>query len=312
MLAFDPGEVDLRVDQGRVLPLGICALAAEGGEAGDARGGQAACDGGIRGQTGDSNGVVANGQRELASLGAREAEAGINDFVRTKQTRVPKSHLLIENTDRAVGLAVKGEREGRIVHTGLLAVADAREPGVVGILLIVKAQVALVRVDSEGSLLRVTVGCKTRARQAALRQARNLLEEADDLLRNRIDGTGGNRGAGSIGCTGDRVSYWNDEHAVELVLSGQGEDAERLERLTEAFVVDEVEELVLENRSAEVHTELVAIEGGFLKGNNISGAADGGRFEVAGCVEVGIADELVDCSVKAIRSTGGRDVDGSA
>jgi len=37
---------------------------------------------------------------------------------------------------------------------------------------------------------------------AALRQARNLLEEADDLLRNRIDGTGGKSGAGSTGCTG--------------------------------------------------------------------------------------------------------------
>src|ERR1700680_468035 len=133
MLALDPGEVNLRVDQGWILPLRIRALAAKGGEAGDASGRQAACDGGIRGETGDGNCVVADGQRELASLGAREAEAGINDFVRTKQTRVPKSHLLIENTDRAVGLAVKGEREGRIVHPGLLTVADAQEPGVVGI-----------------------------------------------------------------------------------------------------------------------------------------------------------------------------------
>src|ERR1700716_3470560 len=103
MLSFDPGEVDLRVDQGGVLPLGICALAAERSKASDACGGQAACDGGIRGQTGDSNGVVADGQRELAGLGAREAEAGINDFVRTKQKGVTQSSPLIENPDPGVG-----------------------------------------------------------------------------------------------------------------------------------------------------------------------------------------------------------------
>src|SRR3979490_1433420 len=113
MLAFDPGEIDLRVDQGGVLPLGICALAAERGKASDAGRRQTACDRGIRGQTRDSNGVVADGQRELAGLGAREAEAGIHDFVRTKKTSVPQSYLLIENTDRAVGLAVKRERESR-------------------------------------------------------------------------------------------------------------------------------------------------------------------------------------------------------
>jgi hypothetical protein len=74
----------------------------------------------------------------------------------------------------------------------------------------------------------------------------------------------------------------------------------------------EVEELVLKNGSAEVHAELVAVEGRFLKGDDISCAADGGRFEVAGCTKVGIADELVDASVKAVGSAGGRDFDGGA
>src|SRR5260370_12021135 len=99
MLAFDPGEVDLRVEQGRILPLGIRALAAEGCEAGDAGGRQAACDGRIRWQTGDSNGAVADGQRELASLGAREAETDDDDFIRTKQARIPKSHPPTDNTN---------------------------------------------------------------------------------------------------------------------------------------------------------------------------------------------------------------------
>ncbi len=32
-MAFDPGEVDLGIEQGRVLPLGVGALTTEGGEA---------------------------------------------------------------------------------------------------------------------------------------------------------------------------------------------------------------------------------------------------------------------------------------
>ena len=81
VLALDPGEVDLGIEQRRILPLRIGALAAEGSEAGDADGGQTAGDDGVGGQAGDGDGVVADGEGVLAGLGAGEAEAGIEDLV---------------------------------------------------------------------------------------------------------------------------------------------------------------------------------------------------------------------------------------
>src|SRR5260370_11671321 len=87
---------------------------------------------------------------------------------------------------------------------------------------------------------------------------------------------------------------------------GQGGDAERLENLTGAFVVQEEEKLVLEDGAAEVGAELVAVEGGFLEGSGANGG-----LEEAGCVESGVADELVEGGVEAVGSAGGGGVDGS-
>ena len=55
------------------------------------------------------------------------------------------------------------------------------------------------------------------------------------------------------------------ENAVQFVLRGQRQHAERLQRLAEALVVEEVEELVLEDRAAEVDAVLVAVEGRLLE-----------------------------------------------
>ena len=80
---------------------------------------------------------------------------------------------------------------------------------------------------------------------------------------------GGDGGARGVDRAGDGVSDRNDEIAVEFVLRGQGEDAERLEDLAEAFVVEEEEELVLDDGAAEVDAELVAVEGGLLEGDGV-------------------------------------------
>jgi len=72
MLAFDPVKLILGSIRAGFCH-GDCALAAEGGEAGDARE-ASACDGGIRGQTGIVMALLPMDSGELASLGAREAE----------------------------------------------------------------------------------------------------------------------------------------------------------------------------------------------------------------------------------------------
>ena len=75
-----------------------------------------------------------------------------------EQVRVAERHLLIEDADGAVGLAVERQRNGGIVDARFLAVADAQEPGSVGVLLVVEAKVALVGVVGEGDFLGVVVG----------------------------------------------------------------------------------------------------------------------------------------------------------
>ncbi len=312
VFAFDPGEVDLGIEQGGVLPLGVGALTAEGGEAAaDAGGGKSAGDGGVGGKARDGDGVVADGERELAGFGTREAQACIEDLVGAHEVGVAEGDLLIEDADGAVGLAVEGKGEDGVVDAGLLAIADAEEPGVVGVLLVVETKITLVGVVGEGDLRGVVVLVEAGGGQTGALGG-NLLEEADDLLRDGIDGGGRDRGASGVDLAGDGVLNRYDELAVEFVGGGDGVDAERLEDLAEAFVVDEVEELVLDDGTAEVDAELVAVEGGLAEGDNVSAATDEGGLEVAGCVEVGVAEELVDGGVEAVGSAVGGDVDGGA
>jgi hypothetical protein len=82
MLALDPGEVHLGIEQGRILPLRVGGLAAEGGEAGDGDLGQAALD---AVGTVCSPGMVKSFwpiERVIfAGLGARKAEARVQHLV---------------------------------------------------------------------------------------------------------------------------------------------------------------------------------------------------------------------------------------
>ena len=125
-------------------------------------------------------------------------------------------------------------------------------------------------------------------------EAGDLIEVSDDLRGERVDGARGEFGIGGIYDSGDGITNWHNEQAVQLVLRWQGEDAERLEDLAEAFVVEEEEELVVNDGAAEVHAELVAVEGGLAEGDGCAGIADGEGLEEAGGVEVGVADEFVE------------------
>ncbi len=66
----------------------------------------------------------------------------------------------------------------------------------------------------------------------------------------------------------------------------------------------------MDDGAAEVHAELVAVEGGLAEGNGCAGVADGEGLEEAGGVEVGVADELVEEAVEAVGSALRGDVNG--
>src|ERR1700733_11804964 len=130
MLSFDPGEVHLGIKQRWVLPLRVGALTPKRGEVGDAGGGQTARNRGIGGKTRNGDGVIPYGKGILACLGLGEADAGVDDLVRSPQMRVAERHLLIEKADSPVGLAVEWKQDGGIIDPSLLAVADPDEPGI--------------------------------------------------------------------------------------------------------------------------------------------------------------------------------------
>src|ERR1700733_8856058 len=158
MPSFDPGEVHFWIKQRWVLPLRVSALTPKRGEVGDASGGQTACYRGIGGKAGNGDRVIPYGKGILAGLGLGEADAGVDDLVRPPQVRVAERDLLVEKAYSTVGLPVEWEQDGGIVDPGLFAVADADEPGIACVLLIVEAEVALIRVISKGDQLRVVVG----------------------------------------------------------------------------------------------------------------------------------------------------------
>ncbi len=126
----------------------------------------------------------------LPALVLERPDAGVDDFIGPPQVGVAKGHLLIENADRAVGLAIEREQDSGIINPGLLAIAHPHEPGIACVLLIVEAKVAFIGVISEGHQLGVVVGRQASGRKSADGQARDLLKEADDLLRCGVNRAG--------------------------------------------------------------------------------------------------------------------------
>jgi hypothetical protein len=103
------------------------------------------------------------------------------------------------------------------------------------------------------------------------------------------------------------------QNAVQLIRRGNGPYGRGCERLAESLVINEVEELVLHNRSAEGGAELIALESRLVK--RILGASDGidrNWFDIAKRVQVGVANELVEGGVELIAAGLGGDVDQGA
>ncbi len=97
------------------------------------------------------------------------------------------------------------------------------------------------------------------------------------------------------------------QDAVDLVLRGNSQHHSRRERLAEALVIEKVEEPVLEDRSAEVSAELVAVE---ARLGEAEGAGLG--FVIAEGIEIGVAQKLVERGVELVGAAAGGNVDGRA
>ncbi len=133
-------------------PLRVGALAAEASEAArDSDGGETPGDDGVVGGKTRNvvEGSISNGEVILAGLGAVEAEADIEDFIGAEEAGVAEGDLLVEDTNVAVGLAIKGDRNAGIVNAIFLAIADSQEGGVGAVDLPVEAEVAFVGVIGE-------------------------------------------------------------------------------------------------------------------------------------------------------------------
>src|ERR1700678_1382052 len=128
VVALDPGVIDLGIEQRRILPLGIRALPAESGKAGNADRGQASGHNWVGRQPGNREGVVADGEGKLARLGAGEADAGVQNPAGAEEMRVAEGHLLVQNPDRAIALTVQRKGNRRIVDAGFFAVTDTEKP----------------------------------------------------------------------------------------------------------------------------------------------------------------------------------------
>ena len=110
-----------------------------------------------------------------------------------------------------------------------------------------------------------------------------------------------------------RILHGDGKTATELIQRGNGINHRGRERLPEPLIIEEVEELVLHERSAEVHAKLIAVEDRFEK--RIHSAGDGiagDRLDVAERVQIRVANELVERGVELIAAALGGNVDGGA
>ena len=160
--ALDPGEVQLGIGKGRVLPLRVGALTAEGSKStGDSDGRQSAGDAADGRQARDGarwKRSTADRVSPLAGPCAGDGQACIDELVGAERVVVTRGDLLIVNENVAVGLHVDGFSQQVVVLADFLAIADLEEPRGVGVLLEVEAQVALVGVIGKRRVQRAVVG----------------------------------------------------------------------------------------------------------------------------------------------------------
>lgn len=175
------------------------------------------------------------------------------------------------------------------------------------------AQVAFIGVVGERCLNRIVIrgqACRRQARHGQL--VLEGLEVADDLLRQRIDRARRNGCVRRVHHACRRILYRNHQDTIQLVLRRQRQHAQGAHRLPEALVIEKEKELVLDDRSAEIHAELVSVKGGFLEGRNSSRIADHVRLKEARSIQIRVPKKFVQRCMELICSAGRRDIYGRA
>lgn len=255
MRAGEPRVVETCIDRQRVLILRIAALPAPGRPAAHALLRQPAGKHGIGRQAGDAIAVehvgTAGAERALAGVSARQPEPQFEQRPGRKRVRDTQRQLLVEHVHVCVRGTARLAWNGWRLEVVNLAVAEAHETRRAGSQLLVDLDVELVVVflpARQG----VVVVAGPRGRRK--RKAREHLggEGRDGRLRNHAVG---------VDVAGQRVDDRLAHHALALRRRGNTRKRGRALNLPEPLVVDEEEDSVGHDRSAEDGTELVALHG---------------------------------------------------
>ena len=293
----DEGVVELRVEGSGVLELGVGGLATEGGaaEAGDDLGGEAAGEAG-----GEAEDAVLFGDIDAAEVGrgfaaedVGEAEAGFEDGTGGEGPRVADGGLLLDGVDEAGVVAAGRTGVEGAEEADVFALAEAGEGGFVAAQLVVEFGVVFITLIGDGDGGLEVVGAPGGDGGGEAGEGGG--GEGVDLGERDF-------GVGGVDCAGEGVDDGDGEDSLTVIEAGHGVEVDEALGLADTFVIDEEEEFVFDERAAEGCAELVAVEGGFA----------GGGLEVAGGVEVGIAEEFEDGAVELIGAGAHDGVDDAA
>ena len=167
-----PGVVDLRIPDGRKLPLRVGRLPAQCRIAADALRRQTAGDTWVGRQPGDPERIgVTERRRVLATLGVRPAEADLEQRPIGRHVGGADDELLVARVDVAVSAAARWQRNRRLIVGAETAPAVAAEQRHRRAGLEVKFSARLVRIVGELLRDRIVVGGASRRWAPAGRRA---------------------------------------------------------------------------------------------------------------------------------------------
>ena len=309
--------VNLGVEDVGVLELWIAALITELGESADALDVKASNNCRARGETRDAGhqAVQVRAERRLATVGASEGEAGIEDRVLIEDMSDAAGDLLIEDINRAVAVAARRSLDVRRRVDGSMMLAIANKG--IGALAegMVDADVELVVVKDVGRKGGVVIGEGTAGDVGSWKRRENTLGERGDRGVRERDNAG-------VELAGEGIKEWDGsalrgEEGIAGVGHGEGAGAVLVGRwnrglhggvlnLTGAFVVAEEEGVILPDGAAKGATELVADEDWLLR---LAGQRVVGWREGADRVQNRITEVVISLAVKVIGTAADTDVD---
>ncbi len=273
--AENEGVVEFRVEDLRVLPLGVGGLAAKIGVAVDQLRRQAAGDPRVGRQPGDAvageRGLRAERRRILAAHGARPAEPAFQQRRARLHPGEAGHALLVGDVGLPVAGATGGQRQRRLVDDVDLAMTVASEH---------RQGRRDLDIDLAGVLVG-GVGLILQRREVVRGAGGGRVGQPGQHLARK--GRHRKRRAGWVDRAGLRVAYLDPQDALALGGGRNGREDDVLPRLPEALEVGEEEGAVLDDRSAEGEPVLVTLERRFLARHG---------FEEPGRVQLGVAVEL--------------------